>query len=133
MSERLGSRAVVLGAGMAGLVAARVLADQYAQVVVVERNTVGVTGPRAGVPQGHHAHALLARGQEVMERLLPGMQADLTADGVLSGDLSGGSALVLPRSRAATVALGPDQRLGHATAQPGRRPGFSPHSTQPTR
>ncbi|WSA10251.1 FAD-dependent monooxygenase [Micromonospora sp. NBC_01813] len=90
MSERLGSRAVVLGAGMAGLVTARVLADRYAQVVVVERNTVvGVTGPRAGVPQGHHAHALLARGQEVMERLFPGMQADLTADGVLSGDLSG--------------------------------------------
>ncbi|WFE28253.1 FAD-dependent oxidoreductase [Solwaraspora sp. WMMD791] len=90
MSERLGSRAVVLGAGIAGLVTARVLADRYAQVVVVERNTVvGVTGPRAGVPQGHHAHALLARGQEVMERLFPGMQADLTADGVLSGDLSG--------------------------------------------
>ncbi|GFJ96526.1 FAD-binding monooxygenase [Phytohabitans rumicis] len=90
MGANLGARAVVLGGGMAGLTAARVLADRYAEVVLVERDAItGVTGERQGVPQGHHAHALLARGHEVMEQLFPGMQDDLTANGALVGDLSG--------------------------------------------
>ena len=38
MPETLGDRAVVLGGSMAGLLAARVLADAYAEVVVVERD-----------------------------------------------------------------------------------------------
>jgi pimeloyl-ACP methyl ester carboxylesterase len=33
------------------------------------------------VPQGRHAHVLLARGQMCVERLLPGLNAELVADG----------------------------------------------------
>lgn len=90
MAEYLAERAVVLGGGMAGLVAARVLSDRYRKVLIVDRDTLtGVTGPRRGVPQAHHAHALLARGQEILEDLFPGLEAELTANGGLSGDLSG--------------------------------------------
>lgn len=90
MGGHLGERAVVLGGGMAGLVTARVLADRYQQVLVVERDQiVEVTEPRRGVPQARHAHALLARGQQVLDELFPGLHAELTANGVLSGDLSG--------------------------------------------
>ncbi|MFI7115394.1 NAD(P)/FAD-dependent oxidoreductase [Amycolatopsis sp. NPDC049868] len=90
MGEYLGERAVVLGGGMAGLLTARVLSERYRSVVIVERDTiVGVTGTRRGVPQAHHAHALLARGQQILEDLFPGLQAELTADGIPSGDLSG--------------------------------------------
>ena len=90
MGEYRGETAVVLGAGVAGLVAARVLADRYRRVVVVDRDTVvGVTGARRGVPQGRHAHALLARGQQVLEELFPGLQDEFNESGVLSGDLSG--------------------------------------------
>ena len=90
MSEQVGDRAVVLGGGMAGLLAARVLSDYYRNVVVVERDLiVGVTAPRRGVPQARHAHALLARGQEILQDLFPGLQDELTASGVLSGDLAG--------------------------------------------
>jgi 2-polyprenyl-6-methoxyphenol hydroxylase-like FAD-dependent oxidoreductase len=91
MADHLGERAVVLGGGMAGLLAARVLADRYRSVVVVDRDAlIGVTGPRRGVPQGRHAHALLARGQAILEELFPGLLAELTADGALTCDLSGG-------------------------------------------
>src|SRR5436309_329084 len=90
MSEHVGERAVVLGGGMAGLLAARVLSDRYRKVLVVERDAiVGVTEPRRGVPQAHHAHALLAKGQQVLEELFPGLLAELTASSrVLVGDLS---------------------------------------------
>ncbi|HEY0168497.1 MAG TPA: FAD-dependent monooxygenase [Jatrophihabitans sp.] len=90
MSLILGDRAVVLGAGMAGLLTARVLADRYRQVVVIERDPVAAIGQaRKGVPQGRHAHALLARGQRILEDLFPGLQQELTASGVLSCDLAG--------------------------------------------
>ncbi len=48
---------------MAGLVAARVLADHFDEVTVVERDTIAdeLTEPRKGVPQGKQLHALLAR------------------------------------------------------------------------
>jgi 2-polyprenyl-6-methoxyphenol hydroxylase-like FAD-dependent oxidoreductase len=88
MSRPVGDRAVVLGASMAGLLAARVLADAYAQVTVVDRDQLPEgSAQRRGVPQGHHLHALLARGQQALEELFPGMTAALVAQGVPSGDM----------------------------------------------
>jgi 2-polyprenyl-6-methoxyphenol hydroxylase-like FAD-dependent oxidoreductase len=91
MSEHRGERAVVLGGGMAGLLAARVLSERYREVVILDRDPIiGVEGPRRGVPQGHHAHALLARGQAILEELFPGLLAELTSAGALTCDLAGG-------------------------------------------
>jgi 2-polyprenyl-6-methoxyphenol hydroxylase-like FAD-dependent oxidoreductase len=74
--------AVVVGASMAGLLAARVLADHYAHVTVVERDHLPATvASRAGAPQARHTHILLLRGQRILERLFPGLQHDLTAAG----------------------------------------------------
>src|SRR5689334_19365769 len=96
MAETDRNRAVVLGASMAGLLAARVLADQYAEVVVVERDDLrdhDCRGehdcPRRGVPQGRHVHALLARGRQVIEDLLPGVTDDWIAGGAVPGDVTG--------------------------------------------
>ncbi|HEX5400844.1 MAG TPA: FAD-dependent oxidoreductase [Pseudonocardiaceae bacterium] len=90
MSEDHMDRAVVLGAGMAGLLAARVLADHFSDVVLIDRDRViGVSDARRGVPQGRHAHGLLAKGQQILEQLFPGFTANLAADGVLIGDLTG--------------------------------------------
>lgn len=72
MDNQVGKRAVVLGGSMAGLLAARVLADAYADVVVVDRDTLtGVTDARRGVPQGRHAHALLARERRFWKNCFP--------------------------------------------------------------
>jgi hypothetical protein len=82
--------AVVLGGGMAGLLAARVLADEYARVILVERDRFPRGSEhRRGIPHGHHAHALLPRGRQVMEDLLPGLTAQLMASGALAGDVLG--------------------------------------------
>ena len=96
MSRQVGDRAVVLGASMAGLLAARVLADAYAQVTVVDRDQLPAgSAQRRGVPQGFHLHALLARGQQALEELLPGLTAGLVAEGVPAGDMLANARLYL--------------------------------------
>ncbi|WP_020670873.1 FAD-dependent oxidoreductase [Amycolatopsis nigrescens] len=89
MGKLIGDRAVVLGGSMAGLLAARVLSEAYAQVLVVDRDRLlGVTSARRGVPQGRHVHGLLARGQQIIEELFPGFTGEMVADGVPLSDLS---------------------------------------------
>ncbi len=89
---KLGQHAVVLGASMGGMLAARVLADFYQTVTVVERDILPADPTnRRGVPQGRHAHALLRRGGQIIEKLFPGILNELVAAGapVLDdGDLS---------------------------------------------
>ena len=80
--KMFGKEAVVLGGGMAGLLAARVLADVYTQVTVVERDELSTAvDQRRGVPQARHIHGLIGRGQQILDELFPGLADDLTARG----------------------------------------------------
>ncbi len=64
--------AVVIGGSMAGLLCARVLADHFQTVTLVERDPrTAQPEYRRGVPQGRHAHVLLLRGQQTVFRLFP--------------------------------------------------------------
>lgn len=88
MTDHIGDRAVVLGGSMAGILAARVLAEAYREVLVVDRDeVVGVSGPRRGAPHTRHAHGLHARGHLILEELFPGLTDELRAVGVPTGDL----------------------------------------------
>jgi 2-polyprenyl-6-methoxyphenol hydroxylase-like FAD-dependent oxidoreductase len=81
--QKIGDHAVVLGASMGGLLAARVLADAYRRVTMVERDPLPESGlDRKGVPQSRHAHGLLPRGAQILDELFPGLLAGLVADGV---------------------------------------------------
>lgn len=87
--KRHGGHAVVLGASIAGLLAARVLADAFERVTIVERDPLPVDGdPRRGVPQGRHIHVLLVAGQTIMETLVPGFTDELAGSGALTVDYS---------------------------------------------
>jgi 2-polyprenyl-6-methoxyphenol hydroxylase-like FAD-dependent oxidoreductase len=86
--KTLGQHAVVIGASMGGLLAARALADYYEQVTVLERDVLPPAGEqRKGVPQGRHTHLLLARGLETMEAFFPGLTEELVALGAVYEDL----------------------------------------------
>ncbi len=88
MSENAERPVVVPGGSIAGLLAAKVLAKSGADVTVVDRDRLSdVDGARRGVPQDRHTHGLLARGQQVLEELFPGLTDELTAAGAESGDL----------------------------------------------
>lgn len=91
-SAGAGDSAVVLGAGMAGLLAARVLSEFYSSVTLVERDALpDHPRHRKGVPQDRHLHALLGRGVQVLSELLPGVLDEMAAAGAVvlrNGDLS---------------------------------------------
>lgn len=81
--RKIGGHAAVVGASMGGLLAARVLADSYRRVTIVERDPLPESSSaRKGVPQGRHAHGLLPRGAQILDDLFPGLLAGLAADGV---------------------------------------------------
>ncbi|MBV8811217.1 MAG: hypothetical protein JO033_21320, partial [Acidobacteriaceae bacterium] len=81
-------RAVVIGASMAGLLTARVLAERYDKVIVLERDELPTSVEnRRGVPQGLHTHGLLAGGREALEQLFPGISAECVSNGAISGDI----------------------------------------------
>jgi 2-polyprenyl-6-methoxyphenol hydroxylase-like FAD-dependent oxidoreductase len=89
MRDQPEKRAVVLGGGMAGLAAARVLSEKYDDVVIVDRDElIGVTGYRNGVPHGRHAHGLVAKGHQIYEGLFPGLTQSMSEDGVRPGDFN---------------------------------------------
>ena len=85
--EKLGEHAVVLGASMAGLVAARALAEFFETVTVVERDALSDGADhRRGVPQGRQIHALIMRGAQALEELFPGILDELVVAGTPSID-----------------------------------------------
>jgi 2-polyprenyl-6-methoxyphenol hydroxylase-like FAD-dependent oxidoreductase len=79
--------ACVLGGSIAGLLAARVLADHARTVLIIERDVVNTDGnPRAGVPHDRQGHVLLPGGRAQIERWLPGVTREAQdRGGVLVG------------------------------------------------
>lgn len=137
------THAVVLGAGIAGLLSATVLAERYDEVTIVERDdaafdTPPAPGPRRGAPQGAHLHGLLDGGRQLIEDLHPGIVDELAAGGApsveplrdtrwyiqgrrLAGDTTGMRSVLATRPfleaalRARTLAV-PGVTVAHATA-----------------
>lgn len=80
--EASGRHAVVVGGSIGGMLAARVLADHFDRVTVVERDHLpSGSENRPGVPHARHLHFFLKRGLMVLEELFPGVRADLVEAG----------------------------------------------------
>lgn len=110
------TNAVVVGASIGGLLAGLVLAEVCDRVLLVERGELPDTPvPRAGVPQGLHAHGLLAGGLEALEQLLPGLQQELENSGCPTGDNLRDAAWVFSGRR---LALGDSGVRGMTVARP---------------
>jgi 2-polyprenyl-6-methoxyphenol hydroxylase-like FAD-dependent oxidoreductase len=116
MAQR-GGHAIVIGASWGGLMAARALAEHYGTVTIVERDELPASPqPRKGVPQGKHAHGLLAKGREVLEQLFPGFTQEMTLLGAPSGDIAKdclwfNHGFYLCKTRSALIGIGTSRPL----------------------
>ena len=93
-----GRNVLVIGGSLAGLFAARVLADFFEKVTILDRDVFPVIPDhRKGVPQSYHAHALLPTAFPILERLFPGILNDLRKDGAATAYNVVPFALVSPK------------------------------------
>jgi 2-polyprenyl-6-methoxyphenol hydroxylase-like FAD-dependent oxidoreductase len=115
--KNLGTHAIVIGASMGGLMAARALADFYTTVTVLERDLLPAADiPRNGVPQGRHTHGLLARGSAVLEEFFPGYTNEVvTRSGGLVGDVANDITWI---GRNVTLARGKSDLFGLLASRP---------------
>jgi len=80
-------KAVVIGGSIAGLLAARVLAESFKLVTIIESDKLPLEpDKRKGVPQSVQPHVLFTKGYRILEQLFPGIGDDLSASGALSID-----------------------------------------------
>jgi 2-polyprenyl-6-methoxyphenol hydroxylase-like FAD-dependent oxidoreductase len=114
--KRIGEHAVVIGASMGGLLAARALADFYGQVTVLERDAFPVADiPRKDVPQGKHAHGLLARSRAVIEEFFLGWTDEVVGCGGVRGDIAGDVNWI---GHGVTIKSAPSDLVGLLAARP---------------
>jgi glycine/D-amino acid oxidase-like deaminating enzyme len=65
-------QAVVVGAGMGGLTAAKAIAPHFERVIVFDRDALpDAPAPRPGTPQARHTHGLLAGGHRASNVCFP--------------------------------------------------------------
>jgi 2-polyprenyl-6-methoxyphenol hydroxylase-like FAD-dependent oxidoreductase len=89
--------AIVVGAGMAGLAAAKAIAPHFEKVTVFDRDSLpDAPAPRSGTPQSRHTHALLTGGHFALDRLFPGLEIDLMDAGAVRLRLRRDMRLELP-------------------------------------
>lgn len=105
--QQTGGHAVVIAASMAGLLAARALAERFERVTVIDRDALPAGAEtRRAVPQGRHAHALLAHGQACLDALLPGLTDELVAAGAATCERLADLRVVLNGHELARAATG---------------------------
>lgn len=89
-AEKTGSRAIVIGGSIAGLLAARVLADSMDEVIILEKDELpDQPTPRRGTPQSVQLHSIHHKGAEIIQELFPDLPWTFNACGVLPCDLGG--------------------------------------------
>ncbi|NUT49425.1 MAG: hypothetical protein HOV94_19265 [Saccharothrix sp.] len=78
------THAVVLGASMGGLLAARALVGFHDRITVVDRDPLATdVVHRRGVPQAKHFHTILLRGKQALDEMFPGFSDELVAAGAV--------------------------------------------------
>lgn len=83
------NHAVVIGGGVAGLLAARALCDHFERVTIIDRDRLPERPePRKGAPQARHLHALMNRGLRILNSFFPRLQEELVARGALVIDMA---------------------------------------------
>jgi len=82
MTKLLGRHAIVVGAGIGGLTAAKALSSYFGKVTVLERDILpAAPNARTGTPQARQVHVLLRGGLDALDELIPDLEAELERGG----------------------------------------------------
>jgi 2-polyprenyl-6-methoxyphenol hydroxylase-like FAD-dependent oxidoreductase len=101
MEHCFGQHAVVIGGSLAGLMTARVLADHFDTVTVLERDHLSAhPALHKSIPQGNHLHGLLVGGQQVMASLYPRFLEILEQQGAVRCRMGKNLVFYLPTGKA---------------------------------
>jgi len=97
MTSLLGRQAIVVGAGIGGLTAAKALASYFDNVTVLERDALP-TAPimRAGTPQARQIHVLLRGGLDALREFFPEFETELELAGAVRVRVGSESLLEIP-------------------------------------
>ena len=84
MPMSIGRHAIVVGAGMGGLAAAKALSSSFKTVTVLERDALASEPiARTGTPQARQIHVLLRGGLDALNELFPGFKSELECAGAI--------------------------------------------------
>ena len=84
MASPIAKHAIIIGAGIAGLTAAKALSAHFESVTILDRDALPERPvPRRGTPQARHVHALLAGGQKALAELFPGFEQAIECAGAV--------------------------------------------------
>ncbi len=82
-------KAVVIGGGIAGKLAAKVLSESFQEVIILEADQeYKDKTPRKKVPQSDHPHVLLKSGENSIERLFPDFFSELMENGSIKSNFT---------------------------------------------
>lgn len=102
MESPTNSHCVIIGGGIAGLLAAHALTDQFERITILERfryrpDSICSAPPvRRGVPQSRCIHLLMAAGAAAFDKLIPGWSEQLVALGAGPFDACADAVLRFP-------------------------------------
>ena len=81
----------MIGGSLAGLMSARVLAEHFEQVTVLDRDDIeDYPALHKSIPQGNHYHALLLGGQQALSSLFPDFPKRIVSAGAVPQEQSAG-------------------------------------------
>ncbi|NHM32544.1 glutamate synthase subunit beta [Neobacillus terrae] len=81
------ARAIIIGGGISGKLIAASISPYFDRVEVLEKDAKAKENSvRPGVSQGHHIHALLHAGDQMLEMIFPGFKDDMEKKGSIKID-----------------------------------------------
>lgn len=93
----IGRRAIVVGAGIGGLAAAKALSSSFETITVLERDALpSAPIARSGTPHARQIHVLLRGGLDALSELLPDLETELERAGAVRVRVGSEARLELP-------------------------------------
>ena len=97
MTRSIGQHAIVVGAGIGGLVAAKALSSCFETITVLERDALPSKAmARSGTPQARQIHVLLRGGLDALIELFPEFETELERAGAVRVRVGSQSLLEMP-------------------------------------